>query len=437
MPIVATKSDADNFLVMNYSYLKSILQALLLLIVSSVSAQTSPTELAENPERSGGIYHSYDYHPGPAVPVPKGYMPFYISHYGRHGSRYHTSEKAYTRPLEALRKAEAAGKLTPQGRKVLTTVEQLAEDARLRYGDLSPRGVQEHRGIAERMFAAYPEIFATDNGRICHIDCRSTLVPRCILSMAAFCERIKELNPSVSITRDASSRDLGYMANYPAIRAAGKEPDRVADSICRALVRPERLMKMLITAPECIDDPQELMIRLHILAAITQDVNHLNIKAFYDIFTDEELYTLWECENIRRYLQMGPSARFGDPFVADSKPLLRNIIETGQKVIDGKLDLSASLRFGHDSYIMPLLALLNVEGTSARVENLRKLGAFWSVEKVSPMAANIQFIFFRNSDTGDVRVRVLHNELDAKLPLAGGPYYPWKELKKYCESLYE
>ena len=400
---------------MNYSYLKSIPQALLLLIVSSVSAQTSPTEIAENPERSGGIYHSYDYHPVPAVPVPKGYIPFYISHYGRHGSRYHTSEKAYTRPLEALQKAEEAGKLTPQGRKVLTTVEQLAEDARLRYGDLSPRGVQEHRGIAERMFAAYPEIFATDSGRICHIECRSTLVPRCILSMAAFCERIKELNSSVSITRDASARDLGYMANYPAIRAAGKEPDRVADSICRALVRPERLMKMLITDSECIDDPQELMIRLHVLAAITQ----------------------WECENMRRYLQMGPSARFGDPFVADSKPLLRNIIETGQKVIDGKSDLSASLRFGHDSYIMPLLALLNVEGTSARVENLRKLGAFWSVEKVSPMAANIQFIFFRNPRTADVRVRVLHNELDAKLPLAGGPYYPWKELKKYCESLYE
>lgn len=255
--------------------------------------------------------------------------------------------------------------------------------------------------------------------------------------MAAFCERIKELNSSVSITRDASARDLGYMANYPAIRAAGKEPDRVADSICRALVRPERLMKMLITDSECIDDPQELMIRLHILAAITQNVNHLNIEAFYDIFTDEELYTLWECENMRRYLQMGPSARFGDPFVADSKPLLRNIIETGQKVIDGKSNLSASLRFGHDSYIMPLLALLNVEGTSARVENLRKLGAFWSVEKVSPMAANIQFIFFRNPRTADVRVRVLHNELDAKLPLAGGPYYPWKELKKYCESLYE
>ena len=72
---------------MNYFYLKSILPALLLFIGSNIRAQTSPAEIAENPERSGGIYRSYDYRPGPAYPVPKGYMPFYISHYGRHGSR--------------------------------------------------------------------------------------------------------------------------------------------------------------------------------------------------------------------------------------------------------------------------------------------------------------------------------------------------------------
>ena len=30
----------------------------------------------------------------------------------------------------------------------------------------------------------------------------------------------------------------------------------------------------------------------------------------------------------------------------------------------------------------------------------------------------------------------MHNERDANLPVAGGPYYPWKELKKYCESRY-
>ena len=39
--------------------------------------------------------------------------------------------------------------------------------------------------------------------------------------------------------------------------------------------------------------------------------------------------------------------------------------------------------------------------------------------------------------SGDVRVRVLHNERDAELPIGGGPYYPWETLRDYCKSLYE
>ena len=53
------------------------------------------------------------------------------------------------------------------------------------------------------------------------------------------------------------------------------------------------------------------------------------------------------------------------------------------------------------------------------------------------MATNVQFIFFRNPETGDVRVRVLHNERDAGLPLGGGPYYRWETFRDYCKSLYE
>ena len=98
---------------------------------------------------------------------------------------------------------------------------------------------------------------------------------------------------------------------------------------------------------------------------------------------------------------------------------------------------SASLRFGHDVYVIPLVALLGIDGASARVESVDDVASAWSVEKVSPMATNIQFVFFRNPATDDVRVRVLFCERDARLPIPGGPYYPWAELKKYCESLYE
>ena len=86
--------------------------------------------------------------------------------------------------------------------------------------------------------------------------------------------------------------------------------------------------------------------------------------------------------------------------------------------------------------VIPLLALLGVEGASARVSTPEEAAEVWQVHRVSPMAANVQFIFFRNP-AGDVLVRILHNERDARLPISGGPYYPWAELKEYCESLYE
>ena len=320
---------------------------------------------------------------------------------------------------------------------MLAKAESLAAGAEGRYGDLSPRGVAEHRAIAGRMYAAYSAVFSTRKGRVCRIESRSTQVPRCMLSMAAFNERLKELNPAIRITRDASVRDFSYMAYGPSMSASSAAALKVADSLFGARMNPGRVMKSLFTDPAGIGDPVKLMRQLYILTSVIQDADHLGIEPFYDIFTDRDLYDLWACENVRRYLQMGPSARFGDPIVADAKSLLRNIVETAREVVEGRSDLAASLRFGHDVFVIPLVALLGVEGASARVESLDDVASAWSVEKVSPMAANVQFVFFRNAKTGDVRVRVLLNERDARLPVAGGPYYPWKDLEQYCESLYE
>lgn len=52
-------------------------------------AQTAKEEIFENPEKAGGVYYAY---PDKGIPaatkIPDGYEPFYISYYGRHGSRY-------------------------------------------------------------------------------------------------------------------------------------------------------------------------------------------------------------------------------------------------------------------------------------------------------------------------------------------------------------
>ena len=297
----------------------------------------------------------------------------------------------------------------------------------------------EHRGIAERMYKAYPEVFSTADGRECRIESRSTLVPRCILSMAAFNERLKELNPAIRTTRESSARYMPYMGNNKGLDAQRDRTLKTADSVRAARLIPDRLMKSLFSDPEFVKrevkKPRKLMEQLLLQAAIMQDVDYLGIS-LYDLFTGEEIYAAWEDENFRRYVMFGPSKRFGDPIIADAKPLLRNIVETAEEVIGGGKELAASLRFGHDVNVIPLLALLGVEGASARVSTPEEAAEVWQVHRVSPMAANVQFIFFRNP-AGDVLVRILHNERDAGLPLGGGPYYRWETFRDYCKSLYE
>lgn len=59
---------------------------------------------------------------GDGRPVPRrteGYETFYISHYGRHGSRYLLYDSQYAFVRDVLSRAAADGKLTPSGQKAL------------------------------------------------------------------------------------------------------------------------------------------------------------------------------------------------------------------------------------------------------------------------------------------------------------------------------
>lgn len=75
----------------------------------SVQAQSYKELIEENPDRAGGVYHYYEYSPSTFTKAPKGYKPFYISHYGRHGSRYHTApgcSKGRSKHLSPQRKQD-------------------------------------------------------------------------------------------------------------------------------------------------------------------------------------------------------------------------------------------------------------------------------------------------------------------------------------------
>ena len=68
---------------------KTIVITLLLSLVLTSFAQKSN-------EQMGGIYYAYpEYKAAKYTAVPEDFIPFYMSHYGRHGSRWMTSDARY------------------------------------------------------------------------------------------------------------------------------------------------------------------------------------------------------------------------------------------------------------------------------------------------------------------------------------------------------
>ena len=77
-----------------------------LLLSGGAAAQSTKEQTLEDLNRTAALYYCYENHPrAAATPAPEGYEPFYISHYGRHGSRWHASESVYENPRAKLRKA--------------------------------------------------------------------------------------------------------------------------------------------------------------------------------------------------------------------------------------------------------------------------------------------------------------------------------------------
>ena len=413
--------------------MKKVIFISVLLSLSSLFtlAQTTREEFFSDSRHAGGIYQQYIYVNAPVTPAPRGYKPFYISHYGRHGSRWLSSASPYVNPDTILGKAHAAGKLTALGESLYERVSIAAADAYMRYGDLSELGAMEHRDIAGRMFHSFPEVFSTKKGRECNIYSRSTTVPRCILSMAANNERLKELNPAINMTREASARN-SYLNNAYGLYKRDSL-NAVTNRFLEENLDTEHFVSMVFTDPEYAEEhvtsPLSFMNDLYAIASDLQDIPHLDIS-MSDIFSREELFILWQASNFRRYYF------FTSQEALDStKLLLRDILDCAEDAIEGN-NISADLRFGHDSYISPLFALMDINGTFRQEPDIEKVYTSWSDFRISPMGANLQLIFFRNDKTGDIIVKVLHCEKEAVIPVETDipPFYHWKDFKAYYEG---
>lgn len=413
-----------------------VLGLLLTVLGLSASGQISVEEFYANPSYAMGVYRTYPAPSGMRTPAPDGYEPFYISHYGRHGSRWLIDPEDYTETLSILEEAGREGKLTSDGEEVLGYVRILAADAAGRYGELSPLGAEQHREIAERMYRAYPEVFA---GADKYIQSRSTTVPRCILSMSAFNERLKELNPSLRITRETGERYDDYLTHWS--REAknmwdeGSPARESYDRFAAEHIRPEKLLATLFNDPVYAAqiDGRDFMIRLARLAGSVENAGF--DFPLYEFFDTDDFFDQWRTRNYEHYVRNGTAPIGAGIATRDAERLLQNILDSADEALASG-DTAATLRFGHDVNLMPLVGLLEIDGASARVTDPEKVHEVWSDSLISPMGANLQIIFFRRPGSDDVLVKFLLNEEEKRIPVASdaAPYYPWKDVEAYFRS---
>lgn len=419
---------------------KLFLFSLAIGLSTALFAQNPRQDFKNNRDMAADGYWAY---PGPTsqlTPAPEGYTPYYISHYGRHGSRWFINPKDYEEPVSILNEADKAGKLTATGKDVLRKMKLLADAARDRYGELTPLGAEQHKGIALRMIRNFPEVFAG----VTNIDARSTVVIRCILSMENALQQLLTVNPQLRITHDASYHDMYYM-NLADKKLEGMKFTDATKKIFRAFedkyIKPDRLMNELFNDKDYWKKnvkAQALFSKLIKNAGNIQSTELRHQISLWPLFNDTEIYNNWKTNNAWWYITYGGSPLSGGVQPFTQRNLLRNIILTA----DSCLRLAhpgATLRYGHDTMVMPLTCLLDLDGLGKTINNLEDIDREkWCDYNIFPMGCNIQFVFYRKSgadpsDTSDILVKVLRNENEATLPIPTdmAPYYHWNDVRAY------
>ena len=450
-------------------------------LASPINAQTTDAELTKHPEFTSSNYLLY---PEPVnikyTKVPAGYKPFYISHYGRHGSRYHHSDDEYKYLFKTLSKADSADKLTELGKQALAYAKILANDAAPRKGDLTQVGVAQHEGIASRMYKNFGEVFKdwTIGGKKVtpHVKAYASTSGRCIVSMTAFMGELRAHAPNIhpelisgkSYMKFISSFEWNKL-NYSKTKAYTDESDKLWKQ-----VNPQPLMNKFFNDSNYVAkniEADKFYNRFFEIATSLQGMDKpmlddiaANAKvpadSFVNLFTTEEKIARWKAQNAWWYSLIGTSPLINtDAGINFAKPTLKNILDEADTAIAADTargsakPIAATLRFGHDAALLPLSALMQLSVANAKVSDLSKLHEQWNDFKIIPMAANLQMIFYK-APNKPVLVKILYNEIEQTIPVPCGigdvrretkderkcpaaPYYRWDDVRAFYSDLFK
>ena len=345
--------------------------------------------------------------------APKGYKPFYLSHYGRHGSRYAWNSKTYTYLRDVLSKAHEEQALTPLGEEFYENYMAFYETPLINTGDLVPLGFEQHKRIGEWAYEAFPEVFRKDK----RVDAIVSTAPRSIVSMSSFCLSLQKKNPRLDIFQ--SSNHVGLTVATPTsaprpLRRAFKEDD-ISN------------MESISHFNHRFLDYEGLLCRIFKDPDYVKQFSGGRTNFLQQCFQLVGGYHNYEERPLFYYTDL--TARYGNI------PLLEDFIDKAEKAFSDP-SKAADLGFGHDYVLEAFLCLINADGCGTMVEKASD-AKYWFQSYDIPMAATVMFVFYKNKKD-DILFKVVWNEAEATLPQltpVQGPYYRWADFTAWAQAM--
>ncbi len=375
------------------------------------------------------VYEKQNY-----TPAPEGYAPFYINHLGRHGSRSILSDRYIDEALNILYDAKKKDQITSKGIDFISQLEVLKKNLGQNFGELTSIGEEQLKGIAKRMGGSYASVF-TDN---VYVQCDS--VERCIESMEVFLLELqkfvnlpnlsKEILPRNNNQLNFFETDAGEVDYYK-----NGEWREIYKNFSDSVFSTQGAFSNIVQYSylKSIKDRTLFFRSLFEVNAIIPNVDtKIDLSEFY---TNQDVFNLWRVNNVMEYLSKGPTPINNLLNIKIAAPLLRDfLITSGNAVQEG--GVSADFRFAHAETVIPMTALLGIPLASKQTTDINLIEKEWLDFQISPMAANIQWIFYAN-EKGNVLVKMLLNEKEVQFPIETEiyPYYDWNAVNIYYTNL--
>lgn len=454
-----------------------------LLVAACSPQQPAPQDSASGAVNSGvatsetttGFYASKTpYQPKQDAAVyeaaPAGFYPVMIQHVARHGSRGLSSPDDDDLSLQLWQQARQENALTAKGEQFGELLVRFRDASKkLGYGNLSRLGELEHQHMAERLVARHNTMLQQAITGQRRITVEHSGRDRADDSGEHFVRRFTELLPQAAATLDqpqvshqtlyfhkAEGEDnaayLQYRESDPRLQQKLQqlhelpETNKIASAILRNLYS-EAFVERLAAGKyhfQATDDDAELSNAVeaaqavYSLYSIASNLPYEGQWNFGDYITPEQAQWMAYLDDAETFYERGPGFAGDDVTYRMARNLLNDFFARMDAVVKGDESYVAGLRFTHAQALIPFAAVLGIKDAATGIPQQQTYSyqnSNWRSEWVSPMAANVQWELYRNSEN-QYLVRMLHNEQQMAFKTGCQPYqqgsffYEFTELKR-------